>query len=612
MKLAPILALLVSSSLAFAQQTSTVNGVPDQAVGGNLTFGPSTTSSAALTVLPGVAPSAPNEGDCWNIAGYLGCYNGSEFISYLGTNGAAPFVQGLPVVATGSHTGASSQNYIDISFLVGSDFCAKLLAGINQAIANSSAARTTLDARNFYTNQTCAANPFSTIPTTGDFPVTILMPAVAVTTVVPWGPIESNDVVIKGKGQGGLSILQAGSGYPSAAVTSYSITSNVITVETATQNFTAGQTVSLSGFGTSTFLNSVQLVASATGLTTTQFEAPYTHANTSATEAGFASSPLITFGNCATFPGNYYSRIEDWRITANGNSPGTLVTMCGMQEGSGWQRVNLIGNNDSTATGDLVLEIGSGNQIWEDAEFNSTGANNAFTYAGGVESVILLRATFNDTAYSNKGLCALNYANSTFQAYGYGINIHAEGFASGVCVGSNVGFIGIGIDTTGTTTTNTVYVNSGGSGPGGVQLFSLRDNGNATNLVNDNSFATPRLTTASANPFGSHTGIAFYTNSQAAAQVTIASGTTINAGTCTPSAGSGGTSVTAQGVGPFSSLQWTATSDTSGVTGWGNPASPVLYILDTPGTNAFTYHTCNNSGSNVTTSASVTFNVGVK
>lgn len=72
---------------------------------------------------------------------------------------------------------------------------------------------------------------------------------------------------------------------PVASITAWSITSNVVTF-TATNSYVSGQLVNLEGFPTSTFFNGAQCTVSATGLTTSAFECPFTHANGSATEAG--------------------------------------------------------------------------------------------------------------------------------------------------------------------------------------------------------------------------------------------------------------------------------------------------------------------------------------
>jgi hypothetical protein len=102
------------------------------------------------------------------------------------------------------------------------------------------------------------------------------------------------------------------------------------------------------------------------------------------------------------------------------------------------------------------------------------------------------------------------------------------------------------------------------------------------------------------------------TNYPADVTVTVSSSTTVNANSCSPSAGSGGTSVTMAGLTSAMTLQFTATSDTTDNTGWGAPGSGVLYILPLPGSGAFTYYICNNTSSNITTGSSVSFNVSAR
>jgi hypothetical protein len=73
-------------------------------------------------------------------------------------------------------------------------------------------------------------------------------------------------------------------------VTGYSIANNVITVFVDAPNpFLAGQSVSLSGFLTATFLNGQTLTVQATGLSTTQFQASFTHANAAGSEIATAT-----------------------------------------------------------------------------------------------------------------------------------------------------------------------------------------------------------------------------------------------------------------------------------------------------------------------------------
>ena len=73
-----------------------------------------------------------------------------------------------------------------------------------------------------------------------------------------------------------------------APVTAWSIASNVLTV-TASNSFSAGQVVWLTGFPTSTFLNAQQVTVLSTGLSGSQFKANFTHGNGSNTETGCAS-----------------------------------------------------------------------------------------------------------------------------------------------------------------------------------------------------------------------------------------------------------------------------------------------------------------------------------
>jgi hypothetical protein len=81
--------------------------------------------------------------------------------------------------------------------------------------------------------------------------------------------------------------VQCATPYPigTISITAWSITSNVATF-TAANSLVAGQTVTLSAFGTSTFFNNYPMTVIATGLSSTQFEANFTHANGSATESG--------------------------------------------------------------------------------------------------------------------------------------------------------------------------------------------------------------------------------------------------------------------------------------------------------------------------------------
>lgn len=80
---------------------------------------------------------------------------------------------------------------------------------------------------------------------------------------------------------------------------------------------------------------------------------------------------------------------------------------------------------------------------------------------------------------------------------------------------------------------------------------------------------------------------------------------TVNANTC-----SGATTVTMTGVTAANTFDFTPSTDISAVVGWGSTGG--LAIVAWPTANTLNYKTCNQTGSNITTGASVTFNVSAR
>ena len=77
-----------------------------------------------------------------------------------------------------------------------------------------------------------------------------------------------------------------------ALITAFSITSNTVTFQAA-NGFVPGQTVSISGLTTGTYLNGLTLTVLATGLSGSQFECDFTHADVGLTaDSGTALRPL--------------------------------------------------------------------------------------------------------------------------------------------------------------------------------------------------------------------------------------------------------------------------------------------------------------------------------
>lgn len=89
--------------------------------------------------------------------------------------------------------------------------------------------------------------------------------------------------------------------------------------------------------------------------------------------------------------------------------------------------------------------------------------------------------------------------------------------------------------------------------------------------------------------------------------VTVANDTTIDATSCVAQ-----TAITMSGLTTGMTVTFTATSNTATVTGWGSPSAGLLYITDYPSTGSLNWEICNNTSSNIETSAAVTFNVGAR
>ncbi len=154
----------------------------------------------------------------------------------------------------------------------------------------------------------------------------------------------------------------------SYAITAYSLASNVITF-TAANSLTAGQTVSISGFPTSTWLDGANLVVLATGLSSTQFEASFTWNNTSATESGTATVAQPCTGPCSVLSANLTSGVQG--ILADGLGIIDLTR----KDTSGY--ISLISNGVVTATGaDWDTAFGDSNaHTTTTSPWNNPGGN---------------------------------------------------------------------------------------------------------------------------------------------------------------------------------------------------------------------------------------------
>jgi DNA-binding beta-propeller fold protein YncE len=117
-----------------------------------------------------------------------------------------------------------------------------------------------------------------------------------------------------------------------APITSFSITSNVVTFQAA-NNFLAGQQVQISGLGVGTYLNGQTLTVLPTGLSSTQFECNFTHANVApTTDTGTATT--VAAASVTSF-----SITNDiGTFTAiNSFTPGTKVALSNFTSSAGTQ-----------------------------------------------------------------------------------------------------------------------------------------------------------------------------------------------------------------------------------------------------------------------------------
>lgn len=111
-------------------------------------------------------------------------------------------------------------------------------------------------------------------------------------------PNPTGNVVPLGWGIDPASNGQSGT---AATITAFSITSNVVTF-TAANTFIAGQPVTISGLSTGTYLNSATLTILATGLSSSQFEANFIHANVGNTSDSGTATPQFIGGTLINSP----------------------------------------------------------------------------------------------------------------------------------------------------------------------------------------------------------------------------------------------------------------------------------------------------------------------
>jgi len=91
---------------------------------------------------------------------------------------------------------------------------------------------------------------------------------------------------------GSVYVADTGLSFAPASITEYLVTSNIVTI-IANNNFIAGMSITFSGLAGASFLNGQTLTVLTTGLTGSQFQVAFTHANTGGADAGTATPQTL-------------------------------------------------------------------------------------------------------------------------------------------------------------------------------------------------------------------------------------------------------------------------------------------------------------------------------
>ena len=251
-----------------------------------------------------------------------------------------------------------------------------------------------------------------------------------------------------------------------AAIIGFSITGNVVTFNTAPQAvpLVAGQTVGISGLATGTYLNGQSLTVLSSGLSSTTFEAAFTHGDVSATFDIGEATPTTAFAyaqNVAGYtpPGGqsvifafpagaqpasgvssgtcFGSALAPWAFVA-GNGYGVGVNGCPFMTPAGWV---------STAVGSPTLPAGAVIQsiipVSVGTKYGGGGINFSVNYPTGTYEFSML-GSLEEGPDLGTDLAVLD--GTTFES---SIGNTAESSpGSAVTFGFNVSFYGVAINYT--------------------------------------------------------------------------------------------------------------------------------------------------------------------
>lgn len=200
-----------------------------------------------------------------------------------------------------------------------------------------------------------------------------------------------------------------------ATITSTSVTSNVVTV-VCTNSLVAGNFVTLSGLTTSTFLNGQTLIVLSAGLSSSQFEASFTHANYSATsDTGTASKTGTDLWTLQNVLGSGTNPTSSLTVSHTGSSGvSTLALPTSVTQGASGQ--NVLSSNGHIKTG-----TDTAGQATVTAGNTTQAVSFTANYTGTAQPCIVLTPTSAPgTSYW------VTYSGSTGAWTGFTVNVAAS------------------------------------------------------------------------------------------------------------------------------------------------------------------------------------------
>jgi hypothetical protein len=392
------------------------------------------TSSSLLVAIPWGSNGIVN----YMYSGPIKVYQGGTLVDVRDLSATNNAVDGNQITVMANSASWGSEDSVEVS-----DIASGNVTGIKSVIQNQnpfaptgslymSQTGATLGQSNYITLQNgFSANQLTTHGGSLYSPPAIYTP--------PFGAPMAAGLVMSYAPEGGKDLLPTSGTIPAAAiyvgpwatttaaVTAYSISGNVITLTVPNTYATGGgQPVTMSGFGSSTFLNGQTFTS--TSATATTIVGAFTHANTSATESG-----TVTVGSTLSSYYPWYDATAGKNLSFN-SSTGVLTAnvtslamgsskITGLANGSAASDAAAFGQLNGPLTGNITLTTATSDAITitgvttsSKCSFTATNATAAgltnVTLAG-YYAVTANTFTFNHAATTANGatygvMCSIN------------------------------------------------------------------------------------------------------------------------------------------------------------------------------------------------------------